>query len=137
MTHALVEHGVNVIIGEGVQDVASIATEFDEVRLLERSQLMGDRGLRRFGGLGDIGNAELAAHEGVEDLDARGVAKNLKQVCKIVEELLIGKVFGGAVGRRSRKIKLFEFLRDFLFQDAHLNILSYEHALISIDDFII
>ena len=99
MAHALVEHGVDVVVGEGVVDVAAVASKFDEARLLENAQLMRNGALRGFGGFGDVRDAELAAHEGVKDFDARGVTEDFEEVGKVVEQLLVGHVFGRLAGR--------------------------------------
>ena len=80
MAHALVEHGIDMVVGEGVVDVAPVAPKLHEARLLEDAQLVRYGALRGLGGLRDVGDAELAAHEGVENLDARRVAEDFEKV---------------------------------------------------------
>ena len=99
------------------------------MRLLECAQLVRHRGLRGFGRFGDVCHAELAAHEGVKDLDARGVAEDLEQVGEVVEKLLVGKVLGRA-GGGDRGFGGLDVGFRFINADAHCNILSYEHAFI-------
>lgn len=129
MAHALIEHGVDMIIRERVEDVSAVAAKFDQVGAFKRAQLMGDGRLGRLCGVSNIGYAQLAAHEGIENLDARGVAKDLEEVCKVVEQLLVGKVFGRASYCKGSVISVgaaYELRGLFV----HDNILSYEHALI-------
>lgn len=129
MAHALIEHGVDMIIRERVEDVSAVTAKFDQVGALKRAQLMGDGRLGRLCGIGNIGYAQLAAHEGIENLDARSVAKDLEEVCKVVEQLLVGKVFGRASCCKGSAISVgvaYELRGLFV----HGNILSYEHALI-------
>ena len=90
---------------------------------------MRHRGLRRRGCFGDVCHAEFAAHESVENLDARGVAEDLEQVGEVVEKFLVGKVLGRAGGGDCGFGGLDVGFR-FINADAHCNILSYEHALI-------
>ena len=99
------------------------------MRLLKRAQLVRYCRLRGFGRFGDVCHAELATHEGVEDLDARGVAEDLEQVGEVVEKLLVGKVLGRA-GGGDRGLGGLDVGFRFINADAHCNILSYEHALI-------
>jgi hypothetical protein len=129
MAHALVKHGVDVIVGKRVEDVAAVATELDQVRLLERAQLVRYCRLRGFGRFGDVRHTQLATHEGIENLDARGVAEDLEQVGKVVQQLLVGKVLGRA-GGGDRGLGGLDVGFRFINADAHCNILSYEHALI-------
>lgn len=98
----LVEHGIDMIVSERVENVAAVAAELDQVRLLKRAQLVRHRRLRGRGRFGDVSHAELAAHEGIENLDARGVAEDLEQVGKVVEKFLVGKVLGRAGGGDDR-----------------------------------
>jgi hypothetical protein len=126
---AMVKHGVDVIVGERVENVAAVAAELDQVRLLKRAQLVRYCRLRGCGRFGDVSHAELAAHEGIEDLDACGVAKDLEQVGQVVQQLLVGKVLGRAGGGNHGLGGLDVGFR-FINADAHCNILSYEHALI-------
>ena len=107
----------------------TVAAELDQVRLLKRAQLVRHRRLRGRGRFGDVSHAELAAHEGIEDLDACGVAEDLEQVGKVVEKLLVGKVLGRAGGGDDRLGGLDASLC-FISVAAHCNILSYEHAFI-------
>ena len=92
MAHALVEHGIDMIVSERVENVAAVAAELDQVRLLKRAQLVRHRRLRGRGRFGDVSHAELAAHEGIENLDARGVAEDLEQVGKPVKRIIIDRV---------------------------------------------
>ena len=131
MAHTLVEHGVDVVVGERVEDIAPVAPEFNQVRLLECAQLVRHRGLRGFGRFGDVCHAELAAHEGIEDLDARGVAEDLEQVGEVVEKLLVGKVLGRA-GGGDRGLGGLGVGFHFINADAHCNILSYEHLQLAL-----
>ncbi len=82
--------GVNVIVGQRVDDVFAVALELDEARLLEHAQLMGDGALRDADDVGDVGNAAIGFHERVKDLDARGVGECLEQVGEVVEQLVVG-----------------------------------------------
>ena len=100
------------------------------MRLLERAQLVRHRRLRGRGRFGDVGHAELATHEGIEDLDTRGVAKDLEQVGKVVQQLLVGKVLGRASGGDVGHDAGVDAGLHFISLFAHCNILSYEHALI-------
>ena len=125
---ALASQGADVGVGERVEDIAPVAPEFNQVRLLECAQLVRHRGLRGFGRFGDVCHAELAAHEGVKDLDTRGVAEDLEQVGEVVEKLLVGKVLGRAGGGDHWLGGLGVGFR-FINADAHCNILSYEHTL--------
>ena len=59
MAHALIEHGVDMIVGKRVEDVAAVTAEFDQVRLLKGAQLVRHCRLRGCGRLGDVGYAEL------------------------------------------------------------------------------
>ena len=129
MAHALVKHGVDVIVGKRVENVAAVAAELDQVRLLKRAQLVRYCRLRGCGRLSDVGHAELAAHEGIENLDTCGVAEDLEQVGQIVQQLLVGKVLGRS-GGGDRGFGGLDVGFRFINADAHRNILSYEHALI-------
>ena len=95
MVHSLGEHGVDMIVGERVDDVFAIPLKFHESRGLKRSQLMGNRALSGAHKLGDVGDAEIAAHQRVEDLDARRVGEHLEQVGEVIEDLLVGQLFEG------------------------------------------
>ena len=129
MAHALVEHGVDMIVGKRVEDVAAVAAELDQVRLLKRAQLVRYCRLRGCGRLGDVSHAELASHEGIENLDARGVAEDLEQIGQVVQQLLVGKVLGRA-GGGDHGLGGLDVSLCFTSVVAHCNILSYEHALI-------
>ena len=100
------------------------------MRLLERAQLVRHRGLRGRSCFGDVCHAELTAHEGVEDLDTRGVAEDLEQVGKVVQQLLVGKVLGRAGGGDVGHDGGVDAGLYFISVIAHCNILSYEHLLI-------
>ena len=79
-----------MVVGKGVNDVFAVATEFHETALLQRSQLVGNGALRGAYGFGQVGNAQLGAHEGVQDFDARGVGEDFEQVGKVVQKLFVG-----------------------------------------------
>ena len=129
MAHALVEHGVDMIVGERVENVAAVAAELDQVRLLKRAQLVRYCRLRGRGRFGDVSHAELATHEGIENLDACGVAEDLEQVGQVVQQLLVGKVLGREGGGDDQLGGLAASLC-FISVAAPCNSLSYEHALI-------
>ena len=57
MAHALIEHGVDMIIRERVEDVSAVAAKFDQVGAFKRAQLMGDSRLGRLCGVSNIGYA--------------------------------------------------------------------------------
>ena len=54
VAHALIEHGVNVIVCERVEDVATVAAKFNQVRAFERAKLMGDGRLGCLRGVGNV-----------------------------------------------------------------------------------
>ena len=95
---------------------------------------MGDGRLGRLCGDSNIGYAQLAAHEGIENLDARSVAKDLEEVCKVVEQLLVGKVFGRAVAARGASYPLGPLMSSegcsFMTTSFHMNMRSYFLVLI-------
>ncbi len=74
------------------------------MRLLEDAQLVGDCGLRGAEVLGDLVDALLIVHEGIEDLDARGVAEDLEDLGQVVEQLLLGKGLRGVVQSALRRV---------------------------------
>lgn len=129
MAHALVEHGIDMIVSERVENVAAVAAELDQVRLLKRAQLVRHRRLRGCGRFGDVGHAELTAHEGIENLDARGVAEDLEQVGEVVEKFLVGKVLGRASGGdRGSVASMSGFVsstRMLIAMSFHMNMRSY------------
>ena len=59
---------------------------------------MRNRTLSRTNLLSQIGNTAILRHKGVEDFDARGVAKHLEQIGQIVEQLFIGHHVDSFIG---------------------------------------
>ena len=52
--HALGEHGVDVVVGEGVDDVLAVAGGFHKARLLQRAQLVAHGALGAADDGGDV-----------------------------------------------------------------------------------
>ena len=52
--HALGEHGVDVVVGEGVDDVLAVAGGLHEARLLQRAQLVAHGALGAADDGGDV-----------------------------------------------------------------------------------
>ena len=65
------------------------ALEFDEVRRLQNAQLVADRRLRQVQQPRNVAHAQLALEEHIEDLDARRIAKDAKQLRQVVERLIV------------------------------------------------
>lgn len=84
MAHALVEHGVDVIVGKRVEDVAAVAAELDQVRLLKRAQLVRHRRLRGCGRFGDVAVNMMKAW-----YIATALAKQYDAVLPILQERLM------------------------------------------------
>ena len=84
-----------MVVAEGVDHLLALALELDQVRLLQAAQLMRDSALRHAHYLGDVAHAQVLPHQGVQNLDARGVGEHLEQVGEVVEQFLVGHLLDG------------------------------------------
>ena len=87
-----------MIIRQAVHDLFAVAAEAHEARLLEDAQLVRHRTLRGSHFVGDGAHRLSLLHEGIENLDTRGVGKDLEQVGQVVEQFLVGHLRTVEVG---------------------------------------
>ena len=79
-----------MIVGQGVENGLAVLPGLDQPVCLEDAQLVGDGGLGQAQQLGDVAHAQLRFEQGVQDLDAGGVAEDLEQLGQIVQLLVVG-----------------------------------------------
>ena len=69
-----------MIVIQGIEHGLALPPEADKVRRLQNAQLVADRRLRQIQQPRNVAHAQLALKEHIEDLDARRIAKNAKQL---------------------------------------------------------
>ncbi len=96
--HALSQHGVDMVIGKGVDGVFAVALKFHKTGLLEHTELVRRGTLRCADDLGNVGHAKVFPHECIEDLDARSVRECFELIGEIVEQFVFGHCFKQTIG---------------------------------------
>ncbi len=84
MVETLSENRRDMVIGERIVDGFAVTSEFDKCRLLEYAQLVRDGALGHAEQFCDIADTKLTRGEGIEDTDARRVAKNLIKISQLI-----------------------------------------------------
>ena len=108
-----------MVVVQRIVDGLAVAAEADELCVLQHPQLVAHRRLAELDGVCDVLHAKLVVVEGIEDLDAGGVAEHPEQVGQLIKHLIIrqhrrglGQLFGGS---------------DFFSHRCHPFVFTYEH----------
>jgi hypothetical protein len=80
-----------MLVVKRVENRFSAFAEFDQMRVFENSELMGNCRHTHREFFGDVANAHLALKEKVKDLYARAVSHNRKELGKIEKMLIVGQ----------------------------------------------
>ena len=128
MLHAEGQHGPDVIVIQGIEHGLPLPPEADKVRRLQNAQLVGHGALGQIQHPGNIAHAQLALKEHIEDLDARRIAKNAKQLRQIVERLVVRQGSKHLRHRVLMHVEVFARRCAVLFRFCHgISSLSFEH----------
>ena len=80
MAQSLIEYRINVIVREGIINDLSVSAIFDELRLLQDAQLVGNRRLVHIQKLCNITYTELTCMQYIQYFNSRLIAKYLKGI---------------------------------------------------------
>ena len=79
MLHALIDDRPDMAVCQGVKYGLSFPAVFHQFALLQSAQLVGNCGLRHIQQLGNVADTHLRFKQHIQDFNAGGIAKNLKQ----------------------------------------------------------
>ena len=128
MLHAEGQHGPDVIVVQRIEHGLPLPTEADKVRRLQNAQLVADRRLRQIQQARNVAHAQLALKEHIENLNARRIAKNAKQLRQIVERLVVRQGREHPRYRVLMHVEVFARRCAVLFRFCHeISSLSFEH----------
>ena len=100
-----VDNGFNVVVVEGIEDGLTDLTVFNDTRIFEDAELVGDCGHTHTELFGDVADAAFAVKEEVEYFDSGTVSDDRKELGEVEEMLVVGEidvideVLVGRVGR--------------------------------------
>ena len=81
-----------MVICQGIEHGLSFPTALDQAGLFEHPQLMGNGGNGHIQTLSKVTNADLFLKKHVENLDAGGIPKDLKEIRKVKKIIFRGKL---------------------------------------------
>ena len=79
-----------MVVGQGIKDGFAFPAEFHQLGVFQNAQLVRNGGLAYPHQLGDVADAQLRFKQGVQNLDAGGVAEYLEQLGQVVQRLVGG-----------------------------------------------
>ena len=78
-----------MVVVQCVENGFALPPEAHKLGVLEHPQLVADGRLAQLHGVRDILHAKFAVVQGVQDLDAGGIAEHAEQVCQFVQHLIV------------------------------------------------
>ena len=74
-----------MVVRQGVEDVLPLPAEFDQLHLLEYSQLMGDRALGQRDLFRNVCNAQLLHRQQRQNMHPGGIGKALERLSDVLQ----------------------------------------------------
>ncbi len=99
MLDAHVDNGFDVVVIEGIKDGFADLAVFNDTRIFEDAELVGNSGHTHTELFGDVADAALAVKEEVENFDSGAVSDDREKFGEVEEMLVVGEgdIGGGAL----------------------------------------
>jgi hypothetical protein len=126
MLDAHVDNGFDVVVIEGIEDRFTDLAVFNDTRIFEDAELVGDSGHTHTELFGDVADTALAVKEEVEYFDSGTVADDGEELGEVKKMLVVGEgdVDGGVlIGGVSRLVLTHG---QFFLILMHFSVLSFD-----------